>query len=77
MPQLRGDQPAGLVDGVGDLAPAGDLLGAVDPGGVHVALALRGDLGALGDQQSRAGALDVVVAIRGLGTSPGQWRASA
>ena len=67
VPQLRGDQAAGLVDGVGDLAPAGDLLGAVDAGGVHVALALGADLGALGDQQPTAGALDVVVAHQVVG----------
>ena len=67
VPQLGGDQAAGLVHGVGDPAPAGDLLVAVDAGGVHVALALGADLGALGDQQAGARALHVVLAHQVVG----------
>ena len=61
VPELCGHQPARGVDGVGDPAPARDLLVAVDAGGVHVALALGADLGALGDDQSRARPLHVVL----------------
>ena len=79
VPQLGGDEPALRVHGVGDLAPAGDLLGAVDAGGVDVPLALGGDLGALADDQAGAGALAVVVdrvprrhVARLLGALPGE-----
>ena len=81
VPELGGHQPTGLVDGIGDAAPARHLLGGVDAGGVHVALALGRDLRALADDQSGAGALDVVLPhqvvgdVAGLvGTHPGQWR---
>ena len=67
VPELGGDEPAGLVHGVGDPAPARDLLVAVDAGGVHVALALRADLRALGDQQAGARALHVVLAHQVVG----------
>ena len=46
-----------LVYGVGNVAPAGYLFGAVNAGGVGVALAGRGDLRAFADDQSGIGAL--------------------
>src|SRR5690606_28311678 len=49
------------VDGVGDLAPAGNLFGGVDPGRAGVALCGLGDLGCLGHDEARAGALCVIL----------------
>jgi hypothetical protein len=81
VPQLRGDEPARLVDRVGDPPPACDLLVAVDARGVHVALALGADLRPLGDEQPRARPLHVVLAHQVVGhvagdgrTHPGQRR---
>lgn len=61
VPELGEDAPAGGVHRVGDLAPAGDLLGAVDARCPGVALALPADLGAFGNNQAGAGALAVVL----------------
>ena len=61
--QLGDDVAASGVDGVGDLAPAGELLGGVEAGGVEVALADRAGLRALGDDQPGAGALAVVLGV--------------
>ncbi|SVJ78982.1 Uncharacterised protein [Klebsiella pneumoniae] len=65
MPELRGDQSAGGVHRLGDLAPAGQLRLAVDTGGVGVALAEAGNLRALADDQPGAGALRIVESVQG------------
>jgi hypothetical protein len=49
MHQLDHDAPALSVDGVGDLAPAGDIRVGVDSRRQQVALTVLGRLGALGD----------------------------
>ncbi len=49
-------RPPPRVHRVGDPAPARDLLGGVDAGGVEVALAHRAGLRALGDDEGRADA---------------------
>ena len=63
--ELGDDLPAAGVDGVGDQAPAGDLLVGVQARGVRVALADRRGLRALGDDQAGAGALGVVLGDEG------------
>ena len=65
MPELRGDQSAGGVHRLGDLAPAGQLRLAVDTGGVGVALAEAGNLRALADNQPGTGALRIVESVQG------------
>jgi hypothetical protein len=65
--ELDDDAAATRVHGVGDLAPARDLLRAVDARGVQVALADRTGLGALGDDQTGGRALSVVRGGDGLG----------
>ncbi len=73
--QLHDDLAAAGVHGVGDPAPALDLLGAVDAGGVQVALSDGAGLRALGDDQPGAGALAVVGRRRGrAGTMPSPAR---
>ena len=62
VPELGSHLAAMLVYGVGNVAPAGYLFGAVNAGGVGVALAGRGDLRAFADDQSGIGALAVVLA---------------
>lgn len=61
---LGDDLPALGVYGVGDLAPGGYLLLAVQPGGVRVALADHGGLRPLGDDQPRRSPLRVVLGRR-------------
>ena len=47
VPELQEDAPAGLMHGLGDLLPAGDLFGTVDARCPGIALALRADLASL------------------------------
>ncbi|MNZ89279.1 hypothetical protein D3C78_1081910 [compost metagenome] len=61
VPELGEDASAGSMHGVGNLAPACDLLGAVDARSPGIALALAADLGAFGNDQAGAGALGVVL----------------
>jgi len=70
---------AACVHGVCHCLPALDLRAAVDAGCVEVALTLGTDLGGFGDDQSRVGALRVILghqrrrrAARA-GTIAGQW----
>ena len=67
MPGLEEDAPAPGMDRLGDQPPALDLLRRVDPGRAGIALALGRDLGALGDDQPRRGALGVVAGVEGMG----------
>lgn len=70
--QLGEDPAAALVDGVGDLAPGGDLLAAVDSGSEGVALSLGDGVDALADDQAGGGALGVVLGDeRGGGAADG------
>lgn len=62
--ELRDDPPARLVDGFGDLRPAGGLLVGVDAGDVDVADRVGADPGSLGDDQAGAGALCVVGGVQ-------------
>src|SRR5436190_19199382 len=61
MPDLDENAPAALMHGLGDLAPARDLLLRIDAGRVLVALALLRHLARLGDQKSGGGALPVIL----------------
>ncbi|MCY1521783.1 hypothetical protein D9M68_566100 [compost metagenome] len=61
VPQLRHDPAAGGMHGGRDLAPALDLLGRPQPRRVRVAHALRGNGRGLGQDQTGAGALRVVL----------------
>ncbi|GAA1327137.1 hypothetical protein GCM10009647_064780 [Streptomyces sanglieri] len=65
--QLGEDPAARRMHRGGDLAPGGDLLRAVQPGGGGVALAHHRRLDALRDDEARRGALGVVLGdeIRG------------
>ena len=80
MPQLRNDATARSMDGIGDLAPAGDLFIRPDTGCVGIAHALRRDRGRLGENEPCAGALDIIVTHQIIGdaafagTRAGQWR---
>ena len=67
MPQLQHHGAARRMHGIGDLAPAGHLFGVVDAWRAGVALALGRDLGALGDDHARAGALAVILHHQGAG----------
>ena len=60
MPQLHKDLSALGVHRFGDFAPASDLLGCVETGGVLVALRLCGDLSRFRNDQASGGALCVV-----------------
>ena len=62
--ELRDDRAAARVHGVGDQAPARDLLVGVQARRARVALADRGGLRALGDDQPGAGALGVVLGVQ-------------
>jgi len=68
-PELQPDGAAGLVDGVGDGAPGGDLVAVPDAGDVGVARGAGRDEGALGDEEGAGdgGALRVVVRDEGEG----------
>ena len=57
---------------VGHAPPPCDLLGAVDAGRIDIALALGADLRSLGDDQSRARALPVVLDREAGGHLPGR-----
>jgi hypothetical protein len=81
MPQLRENHAAFGVHCVGHVAPAVDLLVAVDAGRPRVTLPARLDLRALADHESRTGALAIVERgefggdVAGLGASLArQWR---
>lgn len=65
MPELQHDLAAMAMHCIGDRAPAGNLLLAVDARRVQVALAERTDLRAFGNDQPGGGTLAVVVG--------GQW----
>jgi hypothetical protein len=58
--ELQEHMTPGRPDGVGDAAPARNVLGAVDTGDIGVGLThlVRG--GGLGDDQARAGPLGVI-----------------
>ena len=60
VPELSENRPARLVNGVGDLPPAGNLRRRVQTRCADVADALRAHLGAFGDEEARGSALDVV-----------------
>ena len=60
MPKLSKDHTPFGVNGVGDFAPAFNLLGAVNARSPGVALSTRLDLGAFGDHESRASTLAVI-----------------
>jgi hypothetical protein len=60
MPELYEDSPAVGMHGIGDLAPAGNLLRGIQARGVLVTLGLGGHLRGLGDDQAGGGALSVV-----------------
>ena len=60
MPELDVDVAAALMNAIGDLAPARDLLLGVDAGRVLIALALLRDLTRFGDQQAGGGTLAVI-----------------
>lgn len=59
------------MDGVRDLAPAGDLLGRVQAGRVLIALGLGRNLSGLGDDQAGRRALRVVGRGKLAGHQPG------
>ena len=61
MPDLADYPAARGVDRVGDLAPSGDLILPVNTWAADDPVPLVGDLGAFGHDQTRGGALDVVV----------------
>ena len=61
VPELQGDPTAAIVDGLGDLPPPLDFFGSEDPGREGRAGSLDRDLGRLGQDQSGAGALRVVL----------------
>lgn len=67
MPDLQHNAAAGLVHRLGDVAPASDLLGAVDAGFGGKAGGVRQHHGALADHQPGAGPLGVVLGHQGRG----------
>eukprot|EP01022_Parablepharisma_sp_SALTPOND_P021765 TRINITY_DN435_c1_g1_i1.p1 TRINITY_DN435_c1_g1~~TRINITY_DN435_c1_g1_i1.p1 ORF type:complete len:1304 (+),score=494.29 TRINITY_DN435_c1_g1_i1:15351-19262(+) len=71
VPQLQEDVAALGMHGVGHLLPGGDLGLVVDAGGEGIALALRRDLGGLGDDEAGAGALGVVLGSQFAGNVAG------
>ncbi|MNF94898.1 hypothetical protein D3C84_776200 [compost metagenome] len=60
MPKLSEDHTPFGVNGVGDFAPAFNLLGAVNAGSPGITLSTRLDLGAFGHHESRASTLAVI-----------------
>ena len=77
MPELGEDKPTLGVDRIGDLAPACDLLGAVDARCPGIALAQRGYLGAFADDKAGTGALGVVFGHQAIGHITGLAGAGA
>jgi hypothetical protein len=63
MPELEVDVSALGVNRLGDLFPAGHLLGGVDAGGVRIAIAVGGDGGCLGDDEDGRGALGLILDV--------------
>jgi hypothetical protein len=61
MPELSEDLATGRMHRVGDPFPAGNLFGGMNAGGADIPDALRADLRGLGDDQTGAGALDIIV----------------
>lgn len=71
VPDLQHDAAAGLVHRLSNLAPAGDLIGAMDAGFGGKAGGVRQHHGALADHQSSAGPLGVVLGHQGRGDMVG------
>ena len=60
VPKLREDLAAGLMYGVGDFFPTGDVFRGVNAGRPGITLALLADLRAFADDQPGAGALGII-----------------
>jgi len=63
MPKLQKDAPAVAMHGVGDPAPAGDLLFGIYARRARVAFPLRRNLRCLGDDQPGRGALAIILDV--------------
>jgi hypothetical protein len=60
MHQLNEQATADFVNRIGNFAPPSDMARSVDAGGVEITLPIFGWLSALGDKQTKGGALGVI-----------------